>query len=71
MRTVLIEIHYISLESQTRILQRGSFSIKGRTKEEVALAFWGDIKRESSRTLELEQVLCDGEDITELVKNKQ
>jgi hypothetical protein len=67
MRTVVIAIHYISLEFDNRVLQKGEFQLKGRTKEVVALHFWKQIQRESSRTLELEQVFCDGEDITELL----
>jgi hypothetical protein len=62
---VNIEIHYIS---ESKILQRGSFPLKGRKPEQVALQFWKEIKREMPYAKEIELVRVDGEDITELVK---
>jgi hypothetical protein len=67
-RTVVIAIHYISLEFEQRVFQKGEFKLRGKSIEQVAFEFWRRIKKESSRTLELEKVLCDGEDITEKVK---
>jgi hypothetical protein len=64
--TVLIVIHYISNEN--KILRRGSFPLKGKLKEEVALEFWKWIKREMPFECEFEKVTVDGEDFTEVVK---
>ncbi|MGG3561679.1 hypothetical protein ABES03_08745 [Neobacillus rhizosphaerae] len=69
MKTVVIEIHYISLEFGQRVSQSGEFKLyKNKTREQLALEFWKWIKRESLRTLELEKVKCDREDITNLVR---
>jgi hypothetical protein len=65
---VTIQIHYITIENEGRILQRGSFPLKRRKPEEVAYEFWKWIKREMTVEIELEQVIADGEDITKLVK---
>jgi hypothetical protein len=62
---ITIEIHYIS---SSKILQRGSFPLKGRKPEQIALQFWKEIKREMPYAREIEQVFAAGEDITELVK---
>jgi hypothetical protein len=64
--TVLIVIHFIS--SDNKIMQRGSFPLKGKTKEVVAFEWWKQIRREMPYGGELEQVTVDGEDITEKVK---
>jgi hypothetical protein len=64
--TVLIVIHFIS--SDNKIMQRGSFPLKGKAKEVVALEFWKWIKREMPFECEIEKITCDGEDITEVVK---
>jgi hypothetical protein len=64
--SVLIVIHYISLDN--KVMRRGSFPLKGRKKEAVALEFWKWIKREHPFECELEQVIVDGEDITEKMK---
>jgi hypothetical protein len=66
--TVVIQIHYIAIENEGRILQRGSFPLKGKKPEQVALEFWKGIKREMTVEVAIEQVIADGEDITELVK---
>jgi hypothetical protein len=65
----LLGIHYIAIEIDNKVMRRGEFRLNGKPREEVALKWWRDIKRESYLELELEKVLCDGEDITELVKN--
>jgi hypothetical protein len=63
---ISIHIHYIS--NGNKVLQRGQFPLKGKNKEEVALAFLKWIKREHPYECEIEMVIVDGEDITELVK---
>jgi hypothetical protein len=65
---VTIQIHYITIENNGRILQRGAFPLKRRKPEEVALEFWRWIKKEMPLEIAIEQVIVDGEDITELVK---
>jgi hypothetical protein len=65
---VIIQIHYITIENNGRILQRGSFLLKRRKPEQVALEFWEWIKREMTVEIKLERVIADGEEITELVK---
>jgi hypothetical protein len=67
--TVLIVIHFIS--SDNKIMQRGSFPLKGKTKEQVAFEWWKKIRREMPYGGELEKVLADGEDITEKVKEME
>jgi lysylphosphatidylglycerol synthetase-like protein (DUF2156 family) len=64
---VTIQIHYIEVESETGILQRGSFPLKGKKREQVAYNWWRQIKREMTVEIAIEQVIADGEDITELV----
>jgi hypothetical protein len=63
---VIIQISYISNDNE--VLQRGSFPLRGKSKETVAFAWWRQIRRETPYWPELVKVLCDGEDITELVK---
>jgi hypothetical protein len=65
---ITIQIHYIAIENEGRILQRGSFPLKRRKPEDVAYAFWRRIKKEMSLEIAIEQVIADGEDITEIVK---
>jgi hypothetical protein len=65
---VTIQIHYVAIENKNQVLQRGSFPLKGKKPEQVALEFWKRIKSEITVEIELEQVIADGEDITELVK---
>jgi hypothetical protein len=65
---VVVQIHYITIENNGRILQRGSFPLKGKKPEQVALEFWKRIKREMNVEVAIEQVIADGKDITELVK---
>lgn len=64
---VTIQIHYIT-ENDNKILQKGAFPLKGKQKEQVALEFWKWIKRQNKYSVEIEKVLCGGEDITEAVK---
>jgi hypothetical protein len=68
MITATIKIIYRSAVSGSKILQGGSFLLKGRKPEKVAFDWWTQIQREMNVD-RLEQVLCDGEDITQLVKN--
>jgi hypothetical protein len=64
---VIIEIHYIS---DSRAVQKGSFPLRGRKPEYVALEFWKQIKTAMSHRAELEKVIVDGDqDITQLVKD--
>ncbi|MEH7484761.1 hypothetical protein V7157_27560 [Neobacillus drentensis] len=62
---VVIEIHY---KSDSRALQAGTFPLRGRKPEQVALDFWKQIKKEMSYHAELEKILAFGDqDITQLV----
>jgi hypothetical protein len=67
--TVLIVIHYIS--NDNKIMRRGSYPLKGKAKEVVALEFWKWIKREMPFECEIDKVTVDGEDITEIVKEME
>lgn len=64
--TVLIVIHYIS--NNNKVMQRGSFPLKGKTKEFVAYEWLRQIKRQMPYYEEIEKVTADGEDITDKVK---
>lgn len=62
---IAIEIHY---KSDSRGLQKGSFQLKGRKPEYIALKFWKQIKKEMSHHAQLEKVIVEGDrDITQLV----
>jgi hypothetical protein len=63
---VLIQIHYIS--NEIKVLQGGSFPLRGKKPEQVAYDWWRQLKREMSYSGELEMVIADGEDITGLVR---
>jgi hypothetical protein len=63
---VSIVIHYIS--NDNKIMRRGSYPLKGKKKELVALEFWKWIKRDMPFECEIETIICDGEDYTERVK---
>lgn len=65
--TVTIQIIYRSAASGSKILQRGSFPLKWRHPQEVAFDWLQQIKREMHFD-NLEQLLCNGEDITEIIK---
>lgn len=62
---VTLQISYISNENH--VTQRGSFPLKRRKPEEVAYEWFKEIRREMPFSAELESVIADGEDITELV----
>jgi glycerol-3-phosphate dehydrogenase len=64
--TVLIVIHYIS--NDNKVMQRGSFPLRGKTKEQVAYEWLKQIKRQMPYYEELEKIIADGEDITDLIK---
>jgi hypothetical protein len=64
---VSIRIDYIS---SSKISQSGSFPIyRGQKPEQVALKWWKELKKEAGYRAELQRVLSDGNDVTELVKN--
>ncbi|WHZ05844.1 hypothetical protein QNH48_14985 [Neobacillus sp. YX16] len=65
--TVLLVIHYIAIEVDTKIMRKWETPLRGKKPEEVALKWWKEIIREYHIDLELEKVTSDGEDITELV----
>lgn len=62
--TVLIQIHY---KADARVSQAASFHLKGRKPEQVAFLWWKQIKKEMSYLVELEKVIADNQDITQLV----
>jgi hypothetical protein len=66
MMNSLIQISYISRDNN--VMRRSSFQLNGKTKEKVAFDWWKKIQREMPFGADLEQVLVDGEDITDLVK---
>lgn len=63
---VLIQIFYTTNDNS--VLRRGSYPLKNRKPEEVAYEFWKWIKKEHPYSCELEKVIANGEDITQLVK---
>jgi glycerol-3-phosphate dehydrogenase len=63
---VLIVMHYIS--NDNKVMQRGSFPLRGKPKEQVAYEWLRQIKRQMPYYEEVEKVTADGEDITEKVK---
>jgi hypothetical protein len=66
MNTITIEIRY---NAGSRLLQRGVFPIRGRRPEQIALAYWNQIRKEMSYHAELVKVIADGDkDITQMVK---
>jgi hypothetical protein len=56
------------LANDNKVHRRGEFQLKGKQPEEAAWEFWKWIKREHPWEVELEKVLCEGENITEEVK---
>jgi hypothetical protein len=62
--TVKIEIHYSVM---SRSHQKGEFLLRGCKPEQVPLDFWKQIKRDMSYRASLEKILCEDEDITQLV----
>jgi hypothetical protein len=65
---VTLQIIYKSAVSGSNILQRGSFPLKGRKPEKIAIEWFREIEREMHVDC-IEQVLCNGEDITPIVKD--
>jgi hypothetical protein len=63
---VTIEVHYIT--NDNKVMQRGSFPLRRKKPEEVAYEWFRQIRREMPFGAELEKVIVDGEDLTELVK---
>jgi hypothetical protein len=63
---VSIHIHYEC--NDNKIMRRGSFRVSSKKREQVAYDFWKWIKKESPYSVKLEKVICDGEDITQMVK---
>ncbi|WML54322.1 hypothetical protein RCG17_06655 [Neobacillus sp. PS3-12] len=64
---VTLQIIYRSGASGSKILQRGSFTLKGKQPWEVAYDWWTKVQREM-HVDSLEQVLCDGKDITQQIE---
>lgn len=63
---ITVEIHYAAA---SRAMQKGTFQLRGRKPEQVALQFWKEIKKEMSYRAELEKIIVEGDrDITEAVK---
>ncbi|MCM2532552.1 hypothetical protein NDK43_09340 [Neobacillus pocheonensis] len=65
---VSIEIYYIAVEYQNKILRQGSFPLRGKKPEQVSFEWWKQIRKESYVDLELEKIIADGENITQLMK---
>jgi hypothetical protein len=63
---VSIKIDYIV---SSRASRSGSFPLRGRKPEKVALEWWKQIKKEMGYRAVLDKVLADMEDITQLVKD--
>lgn len=66
MMNVLIQISYTSRDNN--VMRRGSFQLNGKTKDKVAFDWWKKIQREMPFGGDLQQVIVDGEDITDSVK---
>ncbi|PGY10625.1 hypothetical protein [Bacillus sp. AFS031507] len=65
MNVIKIEIHYYA---NSKALQQGSFPLRGKKPEVIALEWWKQIKKNMSQHAELEKVVVNGDqDITELV----
>jgi hypothetical protein len=64
---VLIRIDYIA--SRNKAYQTGCLPLRGKTPEKIALEWWRQINREMSYHADLEKVIANGEDITQLVKD--
>lgn len=61
-----IQIHYITNEN--KVLRSGTFPMRGRKKEIIALEFWKWIKEEHPYECTIEKIICNEEDITETVQ---
>jgi hypothetical protein len=64
---VTIQIIYKSAASGSSILQCGDFPLKGKKPEEVAWNWLEQIRREM-HVANIEQVIINGEDMTETIK---
>lgn len=64
---IIIEIHYIS-GAGNKILQQGEFRLGKRKPEEIAFEFWKQIQRNLPYGGQLEKVIANNEDITNVVK---
>ena len=64
--TVIIQIHYTSI-ANTKSYQKVVIPLKGRKPEMAAYQFWKWIKSQTPIDIFLGKVLCEKEDITELV----
>ena len=64
--TVIVQIHYTST-AKTRGYQKAEIPLKGRNPEMAAYEFWKWIKKQNQIDISLEKVLCEKEDITEMV----
>ncbi|WHY76214.1 hypothetical protein QNH20_19100 [Neobacillus sp. WH10] len=64
--TVIIQIHYTSI-ADTDGYQKKAIPLRGKSPEQAAYEFWKWIKRENPLKVEIKQVLCEKEDITEMV----
>lgn len=66
---VFLEIQY---KAASRATQSGSFPLRGRKPEKVALEFWKQIQKEMSYHANIEKVMLNSEmDITQLVLDLQ
>jgi hypothetical protein len=63
-----IRIDFIAVDTSSKAYRSGTFELKGRKPEKVAYDFWKWIQKEVPVELQLEKVIIDGVDITELVK---
>ncbi|MEH6994246.1 hypothetical protein V7075_16245 [Neobacillus drentensis] len=64
---LLIQIFYTTNDNS--IFRRGSYPLKNKKPEEVAYEFWKWIRKEHPFPCELEKVIVNGEDLSQLVKN--
>ncbi|MEH7011803.1 hypothetical protein V7087_13495 [Neobacillus niacini] len=64
---VLIQISYTTNDNS--VFQKGSFPLKGRKPERVALEFWKWIKSDHPFDCKIEKIMCDGDDVTQLIKD--
>ncbi|WP_042455605.1 hypothetical protein [Neobacillus dielmonensis] len=56
---VSVDVHFVS--NGIRILRSGSFPLRGKSKETVALSFWKRIQNEMPFGSELEKIIVNGE----------
>lgn len=66
---ISIEIRFVA--NGNNVLQRGDFPVRGKKHEEVALEWWKQIKKDMPVVDTLIQVLINGEDITDKVKEME